>query len=65
MFPHRWRALPLDASPDGGRLVRRRDRSDELIRVGRMPRLDSFRIGVEVLPRQIEEALGGNRRPAS
>jgi len=40
----------------------------ETIRVGRMPRTDSFRIGVEVLPRQLDdgpEAIGWDPRPAA
>jgi len=43
-------------------------RRDETIHVGRMPRTDSFRIGVEVLPRQRDEGpdgVGWDPRPAA
>ena len=38
-----------------GHVSLRARRPDETIHVGRMPRTDSFRIGVEVLPRQRDE----------
>jgi hypothetical protein len=40
-------------------------RRDEVIRVGSMPRTDTFHIGIEVLPRPREDGADRNPRPAA
>jgi hypothetical protein len=40
-------------------------RRDELIRVGSLPRTDTFRIGAEVLPRPREDSPERDPRPAA
>ena len=40
-------------------------RRDEIIRVGALPRTDTFQIGVEVLSRPVEGAFDRDPRPAA
>jgi hypothetical protein len=40
-------------------------RRDEIIRVGRLPRMDTFQIGIEVLPPAREDAPDRGPRPAA
>lgn len=64
MFSGR-RSPALELITGSGPSVRRERRSDQVIHVGRMPRTDTFRIGVEVLPRPRDADPGREPRPAA
>jgi hypothetical protein len=66
MFPGRRSpsSPSLELIPGLG-VLRHDRRRDQVIRVGRMPRIDTFQIGVEVLPRQRDVDGAGEPRPAA
>jgi hypothetical protein len=63
MLQHRRHAPTLTILAELVRVPGLHAHHDEVIRVGRLPRTDTFRIGVEVFPRAPEERRGRTRRP--
>lgn len=64
MFPGR-RSPSLELLSGSGLSLRHDRRRDQVIRVGRMPRIDTFQIGVEVLPRPRKGEIEPEPRPAA
>jgi hypothetical protein len=65
MLQHRPHAPSLVLLSGMGLATRAGRRPDEMIRVGSMPRTDTFQIGVEVLPRPRDDGADRGPRPAA